>query len=56
MVFRIRPGQNGVAIRLHDFEAEIMDVVWSRKLRRFVEFCHVFHLPMLNFRLLAGHD
>ncbi|TAK27644.1 MAG: BlaI/MecI/CopY family transcriptional regulator [Myxococcaceae bacterium] len=35
MSFRIRPGQNGVALRLHDFEAEIMDIVWSRKLKRF---------------------
>lgn len=35
MTFRLRPGQTGVAIRLHDFEAEIMDIVWSRKLRRF---------------------
>lgn len=35
MSFRIRPGQNGVAMRLHDFEAEIMDIVWSRRLRGF---------------------
>lgn len=35
MTFRIRPGQKGLAIRLHDLEAEIMDIVWSRKLARF---------------------
>ncbi|MDO9020908.1 MAG: BlaI/MecI/CopY family transcriptional regulator [Deltaproteobacteria bacterium] len=35
MSFRIRPGKSGVALRLHDLEAEIMDIVWSRKLRRF---------------------
>lgn len=35
MDFRIRKGQDGAAIRLHDLEAEIMDVVWSRGLREF---------------------
>ena len=35
MEFRIRKGQNGAAIRLHDLEAEIMDVVWSRGLQDF---------------------
>lgn len=35
MEFRIRKGQDGAAIRLHDLEAEIMDVVWSRDLREF---------------------
>ncbi len=35
MTFRIRPGKNGAALRLHDLEVEIMDIVWSRKLRRF---------------------
>lgn len=35
MTFRLRPGQRGVALRLHELEAEIMDIVWSRKLRRF---------------------
>lgn len=35
MEFRIRKGQDGAAIRLHDLEAEIMDVVWSRDLRDF---------------------
>ena len=35
MAFRLRPGQRGVALRLHDLEAEIMDIVWSRRLRRF---------------------
>ena len=35
MTFRLRPGKRGVAVRLHDLEAEIMDVVWSRGLSRF---------------------
>ncbi len=35
MEFRIRKGQAGAAIRLHDLEAEIMDVIWSRGLREF---------------------
>ena len=35
MTLRLRPGQRGVALRLHELEAEIMDIVWSRKLRRF---------------------
>ncbi|MBL9101580.1 MAG: BlaI/MecI/CopY family transcriptional regulator [Myxococcales bacterium] len=35
MEFRIRKGQDGAAIRLHDLEAEIMDVVWSRDLKDF---------------------
>lgn len=35
MDFRIRKGQEGAAIRLHDLESEIMDVVWSRGLRDF---------------------
>ncbi|MEZ4430235.1 MAG: BlaI/MecI/CopY family transcriptional regulator [Nannocystaceae bacterium] len=35
MEFRIRKGQDGAAIRLHDLEAEIMDVVWSRGLWEF---------------------
>ena len=33
--FRLRQGQRGVALRLHDLEAEVMDVVWSRPLGRF---------------------
>jgi len=33
--FRLRRGKQGVAIRLHDLEAEIMDVVWSRRFRQF---------------------
>ena len=35
MEFRIRKGQDGAAIRLHDLEAEVMDVVWSQGLREF---------------------
>jgi predicted transcriptional regulator len=35
MTFRVRSGKKGVALRLHDLEAEIMDVVWSRGLDGF---------------------
>lgn len=35
MTFRVRAGKKGVAIRLHELEAEIMDVVWSRALDAF---------------------
>ena len=35
MNFRVRPGKNGIELRLHDLEAAVMDVVWSRKLARF---------------------
>jgi len=32
---RIRQGKKGIAVRLFDLEAEIMDVVWSRRMERF---------------------
>lgn len=35
MTFRVRAGKKGVALRLHDLEAEIMDVVWSGGLDAF---------------------
>jgi predicted transcriptional regulator len=35
MTFRLRKGQTGIRTRLHDLEAEVMDVVWSRNLDRF---------------------
>lgn len=35
MSFRLRHGQSGIRARLHDREADIMDVVWSRGLERF---------------------
>ncbi|HEX2875979.1 MAG TPA: BlaI/MecI/CopY family transcriptional regulator [Polyangiaceae bacterium] len=35
MSFRLRSGKRGVAIRLHELEAEVMDAIWSRKLQRF---------------------
>jgi predicted transcriptional regulator len=35
VAFRLRPGKRGVALRLHDLEAEVMDVVWSRGLQQF---------------------
>jgi len=40
-----------VAIAANDCRqlAGSMTAASARKLRRFVEFCHVFHLPMLNF-------
>lgn len=35
MTFRLRPGKKGLELRLHELEAAIMDVVWSRKLSSF---------------------
>lgn len=35
MKFRVRPGKKGLELRLHELEAAIMDVVWSRQLRSF---------------------
>lgn len=35
MKLRLRPGKNGIALRLHDLEAAVMDVVWKRGLSRF---------------------
>lgn len=35
MTFRLRPGKKGLELRLHELEAAIMDVVWSRKLSTF---------------------
>lgn len=35
MAFRLRKGQIGIRARLHDLEAEVMDVVWSRGLGDF---------------------
>lgn len=35
MTFRLRPGKKGLELRLHELEAAIMDVVWSRKLNSF---------------------
>ena len=32
---RLRQGKNGIALRLFDLEATIMDIVWSRKLDQF---------------------
>jgi predicted transcriptional regulator len=33
--FRIRAGKRGLELRLHELEAAIMDVVWSRKWQSF---------------------
>jgi predicted transcriptional regulator len=33
--FRLRAGKKGIELRLHDLEATIMDVVWSRGLEGF---------------------
>jgi predicted transcriptional regulator len=33
--FRLRAGKRGLELRLHELEAAIMDVVWSRSLARF---------------------
>jgi predicted transcriptional regulator len=35
VTFRIRPGKKGLEIRLHELEAAIMDVVWSKRLSSF---------------------
>lgn len=35
MTFRIRNGKRGIAIRLHELEAAIMDVVWKKGLSSF---------------------
>lgn len=35
MNFRLRPGKKGIQLRLHELEATIMDIVWSRGLRAF---------------------
>ncbi|HKO92378.1 MAG TPA: BlaI/MecI/CopY family transcriptional regulator [Polyangiaceae bacterium] len=33
--FRLRPGKKGIELRLHDLEATVMDVVWTKNLARF---------------------
>jgi predicted transcriptional regulator len=35
MSFRLRQGQTGIRARLHDLEADVMDVVWARGLSEF---------------------
>jgi predicted transcriptional regulator len=35
VTFRLRPGKQGLELRLHELEAAIMDVVWSRRLTSF---------------------
>jgi predicted transcriptional regulator len=35
MTFRVRTGKQGLEVRLHELEAAIMDVVWSRRLTSF---------------------
>lgn len=35
MTFRIRPGKKGLELRLHELEAAIMNVVWSKHLSSF---------------------
>lgn len=35
MSFRLRAGKRGLELRLHELEAAIMDVVWTRKLTSF---------------------
>lgn len=35
MTFRVRTGKKGLEVRLHELEAAIMDVVWSRRLTSF---------------------
>jgi predicted transcriptional regulator len=35
VTFRVRIGEKGLGLRLHELEATIMDVVWSRRLDSF---------------------
>ena len=35
MSFRLREGKAGIALRLHDLEAAVMDVVWGKRLTSF---------------------
>jgi predicted transcriptional regulator len=35
VTFRLRSGKKGLELRLHDLEAAIMDVVWSKQLASF---------------------
>ncbi len=35
MTFRLRSGKKGLELRLHELEAAVMDVVWSKQLREF---------------------
>jgi len=35
VTFRLRSGKKGLELRLHDLEATIMDVVWSKRLSSF---------------------
>jgi predicted transcriptional regulator len=35
MTFRLRPGKKGLELRLHELEAAIMNVVWSKRLMSF---------------------
>jgi len=35
VTFRLRSGKKGLELRLHDLEATIMDVVWSKQLASF---------------------
>lgn len=35
MTFRLRQGKKGLELRLHDLEAAIMDVVWTKRLSSF---------------------
>lgn len=35
MTFRLRSGKKGLELRLHELEAAVMDVVWSKQLQEF---------------------
>lgn len=35
MTFRVRSGKKGIELRLHELEAAIMDVVWTKRLSGF---------------------
>lgn len=35
MTFRLRPGKRGLELRLHELEATVMDVLWSKRVTEF---------------------
>jgi len=44
MSFRLRSGKKGVELRLHELEAAVMDVVWSKQLKAFAVADVLVHL------------
>jgi predicted transcriptional regulator len=50
--FRLRSGKRGLELRLHELEAAIMDVVWSRKL---TDFCVTDVLHVLERKRVIAY-